>query len=129
MPCHSTILAPFAKLLSKLLKLLLKEHPYIIEGSKVLAQKLNAVHLPPITRHQNVYILTGDMVAYYPNVPVTHAKEIVSGMWHEFTCAQSLDLVPQVWHDMFDHLLDLATEMLVVCQFLDSYYQQIHGLA
>jgi len=69
------------------------------------------------------------MVAYYPNVPVAHAKEIVSGMWCEFTRDQSLDSVPQVWHDMFDRLLDLTTEMPVVCQFLDSYYQQIRGLA
>ena len=65
---------PAAKYVSKKLKLLIKAVPTVIYGTKDLAQKLSKISID--TRHK-WYIVTGDVVAYYPNIPLRHCLDIV----------------------------------------------------
>ena len=94
MPCHSTVIANFSKVLSKLLKLIMRERPYVLESSHALCQDLRKVDLRDfsLSAEQNYYIITGDIVAYYPNVPVAHTREIVTEMWLAFIDTHTVTL-------------------------------------
>src|SRR5205085_11947418 len=46
-PCHSAMQNPAAKVLSFLLKPIVQTQPYILEGSKQLAMRLDQLRLPP----------------------------------------------------------------------------------
>jgi hypothetical protein len=126
MPCHSTILANFSKVLSILLKAVLAERPYVLEGSKALCRDLKKVDLSGSADGKKIFIVTGDIVAYYPNVPVQDAKIVIKTMWQKYT---DNNYVPLVYTEIFDELLMLATDMPPVCQFTDKYFEQRKGLA
>jgi hypothetical protein len=68
-PCHKVVQNPMATFISKMLKPLLDDRevtPYVLKGTKQLVQELGTIKLSP---HSNYYIISGDIVAYYPNVP------------------------------------------------------------
>ena len=66
-PCHSALQNPAAKFCSKMLKPLIESSPYILKGSKQLALDLSKLQLQ---RGRKFWLVTGDVVAFYPNVPV-----------------------------------------------------------
>ena len=66
-PCHSNVQSPAAVYVSKLLKPLVAQRPYVIQGSKDLSIKLKELSLP---RRKKVWIVSGDVVAFYPNIPL-----------------------------------------------------------
>src|SRR6267143_2959473 len=80
-PCHSAIQNPAAKFCSKKLKPLVLAAPTTIRGTKDLAIKLSKLC---IDRHRQKYIVTGDVVAFYPNIPINHCLDIVAEQYDEF---------------------------------------------
>ena len=66
-PCHSVMQELLAKLVSKNLKPVLATFPSIIKGLKDLVQKLTKIQ--QLQAGCTVFICTGDIVAYYPNLP------------------------------------------------------------
>jgi hypothetical protein len=126
-PCHSAIIAHPATVLSKLLKLLIADRPYVLEGSKAFVTDLQKVAIPPrMVADQKIFIITADIVAYYPNVPVQDAVEVIKEMWLWLLCERS---VPKVYAELFNDLLELNTRLPNVCQFLEEYFIQQRGLA
>ena len=77
-PCHSNAQAPAATYVSKMLKPLIRAQPYILHGSKHLAQRLEALQL---NRYRKKWIISGDVVAFYPNVPLQSCLKIVAQWW------------------------------------------------
>jgi hypothetical protein len=73
-PCHSAIMNPAAKFASKRLKPIVESAPTIIHGTKDLAQKLSKLRIDPSRKW---YIVTGDVVAFYPNIPLSRCLDIV----------------------------------------------------
>ena len=73
-PCHSAVMNPAAKFVSKKLKPLIQAAPTIIHGTKDLAIKLSKLNLNP---GKTWYIVTGDVVAFYPNIPLNKCLDIV----------------------------------------------------
>ena len=65
--CHSTLQNPVAKYLSKLLKLLIAKSKYIVNGTKEFTDKLWNLRLEP---GQPFTLVSGDIVAFYPNIPI-----------------------------------------------------------
>ena len=80
-PCHSTIQNPAAKYVSKKLKPLIQAVPTVIHGTKDLAIKLSKLSINP---KRKWYIVTGDVVAYYPSIPLQHCLNIVYNQYFEF---------------------------------------------
>ena len=74
LPCHSIIQNPAAKFVSKMLKPLIADTQIVIIGSKDLAIKLS--QQKPIPGHK-FYIVTGDVVPYYPSLPLGKCLEHV----------------------------------------------------
>ena len=126
-PCHSAAIAHPARVLSKLLKLILAQRPYVLEGTKAFCVDLQKVDLNRFElADQKYHLITGDIVAYYPNVPVHDAAEIIRDMWIWFCSEHD---VPLVYRELFNGLLTLNTELPSVCQFMEEYFEQRRGLA
>lgn len=79
-PCHSNIQAPLAKFISKELKPILAEQPFILKGTKDLAQRLAQTQWST----KKKWLVTGDIVAFYPNIPVKDATDIVEAFVTEY---------------------------------------------
>lgn len=128
-PCHSAIQNPAAKFLSWMLKPIVAKQPYVLEGSKALAIALDKIKLP---YNKSVYIISGDVTAYYPNVPLEKARRVTTAMLMEHYFP---DLLPDQYTDnevksveIFNALYDIANQDLVMI-FQNDYYRQKKGLA
>ena len=80
-PCHSAIMNPAAKFVSKKLKPLIKIAHTIIHGTKDLAIKLSRVNL---NHQRSWWLVTGDVVAFYPNIPLQRCMDIVYDLYEEY---------------------------------------------
>ena len=139
LPCHSVIQEPTGKLVSKMLKGIMKTKQGIIHGSKDLALKLHSLKsLPPVKfdagEMKILYFVSRDIVAFYPNVDVQKAHQIASDYLIEYygSFGKELDLdwVPCDVNNirMFREALSIAIENLL-CQFDGKIYHQVRGLA
>jgi len=129
-PCHSAIQNPAAKFCSKKLKPLVKAAPTIIHGTKDLAIKLSKLK---INRHRQKYIVTGDVVAYYPSIPIQHCLDIVAEQYdnyHDLNRGGAGELNEATLREalVFHKCLKLGNLNLVT-QFKDTFYRQTVGLA
>src|SRR5260370_18326141 len=86
-PCYAAIQNPAEKFVSKELKPIVKSAPSIIHGSKDLAIKLSQLNL---SRSRKLWIITGDVVAFYPNIPTDRCLEIVIELYNDHLDALAL---------------------------------------
>lgn len=123
-PCHSAIQNPAAKYVSKKLKPLIEAAPTILKGTKDLAIKLSKINLD-ISRQW--YLVTGDVVAFYPNIPLEQCLAITAELYQEYvgeaTTAEHL-------REMEVFLLCLQTgNKDLITRYKDIVYKQKNGLA
>jgi hypothetical protein len=124
-PCHSCVQEPAAKVVSKYLKQILAIYPTIISGSKDLARKLSS--LQQLNANRKVYIITGDIVAFYPNIPRQEAIKVCVDLWTDY-CVTRPDLVPAEEKVLVTSCLLLAAGSPLFVQFQGQFYQQINGI-
>jgi hypothetical protein len=118
--CHSTAQGLAAKFVSKQLKPLLDARPYVLHGSKDLAERLAAIHVP---RHRKVWLISGDIVAFYPNIPTQRCVDIVNQWWLSENAEESV---------ASKHLFTSAVRLVfrnLIFDFMSSTYRQKRGLA
>ncbi|KAJ2971185.1 hypothetical protein NUW54_g12558 [Trametes sanguinea] len=144
-PCHSVLMGPAAKHVSKELKPLIKAAPTIIHGSKDLAQKLSKLSLTSKRSDEKWYFVTGDVVAFYPNIPLEKCLGIVNQMWLEFTFGDKIlefsarEEVDGVYRgfvgaqmrkraEIFRRCMQVSSEKLV-SHFDGEHFLQLNGLA
>ena len=126
-PCHSAIMNPAAKYVSKKLKPLIQRAATVIYGTKDLAQKLSSLS---IDTSRKWYIVTGDVVAFYPNIPLEHCMDIVSCMYEEFLLDYATDNDSLNQHSLtfFKGCMEVGNTKLIT-QFQNKIYEQLNGLA
>ena len=126
-PCHTAIQTPAAKYVSKKLKPLIQEAATVIHGTKDLAQKLSKL---AIDTSRKWYIVTGDVVAFYPNIPLIHCLDIVYNMYFEYywNIATHDDASNQARQNLFKRCLEVGNTNLIT-QFENQIYLQLNGLA
>jgi len=134
-PCYAAIQNPAAKYVSKILKPLVKAAPAIIHGSKDLAIKLSNLNL---SRTRKLWIITGDVVAFYPNIPTDRCLEIIIELYDEYLATLEntvgadgtvYDVVElDTMRLLFKQCIHLANKDLIV-QFKNTLYRQKQGLA
>jgi hypothetical protein len=125
-PCHSAIQNPAAKYASKRLKPLIKAAPTIIHGTKDLAIKLSKLN---IQSHRKWFIVTGDVVAFYPNIPLDTCLTIVGDMYEEwFDMHDTRTYYRNEAKAFFRQCLEVGNTQLLT-QFQDMFYEQLRGLA
>ena len=120
-PCHSNAQAPAAVLVAKMLAPLVEAQPYVLRGSKDLAVKLSTLKLSP---YRKAWIVSGDIVAYYPNIPLSKCLGIV-GNWWLHTEGQKYS---QEWQHLFVRCFQFANKGLII-DFNGETAEQIRGLA
>ena len=118
-PCHSAIQNPAAKYISKSLKPVLENRPFVLKGTKDLAIRFSKANFST-TRKK--FLVSFDVEAFYPTIPVNDAIREVSKLWKWET---QPSLSEQA---MFKMGIELACKNLV-CQFDKEYYLQAQGLA
>ena len=130
-PCPTLNLLAFQVRIA--LKPLIARQPYIIKGSKDLVIKLSKIKLPRyISPNKRPYILTGDIVAYYPNLDRTKALARILEMWTSTVVQRDLiddDELPMVFRDIFMDCLELELRGEEPLQFDNNYYKQVRGVA
>ena len=118
---------PAAKYVDKKLKPLIKAAPTIIHGTKDLAQKLSK---PSIDTHRKWYIVTGDVVAYYPNIPLQHCLDIVYEQYleHYWNIPTHDDHDNVMQQRFFKGCMEVGNTNLLT-QFQGTVFEQLNGLA
>lgn len=129
-PCHSALQNPIAKYSSKLLKPLIHNAKYVINGTKEFTDELRTLKLEPERLYK---IITGDIVAYYPNIPMDDMIEVMHHIWVDYyfhTLTDSDRASGGFPHpDLLDKIV-VAVMMSLIIQGPDgTVYRQIHGLA
>jgi len=125
-PCHSAVQNPAAKYCSKELKPLIQRAKSIIHGTKDLAIKLSQVRINP---RKQYYIVTGDVVAFYPNIPIDLCLDIVSEMY--VTYLNELNLPDNELNfkiELFNACLEVGNTELIT-KFQKEFFLQLKGLA
>ena len=132
-PCHSAVMNPAAKYVSKRLKPIIKSAPSIINGTKEMVQKLSTVSLDSGRR---AWLCTGDVVAFYPNIPLQHCLQIVQILYDEYYLSEDHvhpiedagELFIAMEHELFKKCLATGNTDLITV-FENKYYLQLRGLA
>jgi hypothetical protein len=126
-PCHTAIQNPAAKYVSKKLKPIIQAATTVIHGTKDLAIKLSKLS---VNRRRKWYIVTGDVVAFYPNIPLEHCLDIVYNMYfeHYWNIRNHDDASNQAKQNLFKRCLEVGNTNLLT-QFANKIYLQLNGLA
>ncbi|KAG9096055.1 hypothetical protein FRC07_010991, partial [Ceratobasidium sp. 392] len=120
MPGHSCLHAPAAKLASMMLKPLVESQPFVIKGSKDFIEKIERLRWHG---DSNIWIVGGDIEAYYPSVPTAEAVGIAKQMMESDPRSQN-----ENFSSFFEECLDVANSTIVM-RFQDDWYAQTDGLA
>ena len=135
-PCHSVCFNPAAKFVSKELKPLIKEAPSIIHGTKDLFTRLSQLRIDP---RRKLFFVTGDVVAFYPNIPLQACIEIVSSMYEQWLLDHSNNsdipfLDPNSLEnnllklEVFKRAIEIGNTELITLHG-EKYFLQLNGLA
>ena len=120
-PCHSNAQAPAARYVSKQLQPLIDQCMFVLKGSKDLSIKLSQLRLP---RGRKAWIISGDIVAYYPNIPLKKCLADVAKMCR---IGFADTMTPEERH-LFFSCFFLANKDLII-DFNGESAVQIRGLA
>ena len=135
-PCHSVCFNPAAKFVSKELKPLIKAAPSVIHGTKDLFTRLSQLRIAP---RRKFFFVTGDVVAFYPNVPLRSCMDIINDMYEAWLLNHSTEsdipmLDPNslqnnlVKLEIFKRAIEIGNTQLIT-QHGDRFFEQLNGLA
>jgi len=139
-PCHSVPQAPLGIFLDWFLKPVLNSLPTVLNGSKELAIKLRDLNVKlnslQIHSSRRLYVITGDITAFYTNVPRELVEKEVLKKWSEFVMTVDNELYESVsgtdirglWEPMLTDALRIAGGNLYY-EFNNTYGEQTDGLA
>ena len=135
-PCHLVCFNPAAKFVSKELKLLVKAAPLIIHGTKDLFMRLSQLRIDP---RQKLFCVMGDVIAFYPNVPLNQCIDIVTTMYEQWLFDHSTNVdIPLIDKDSLENnLIKLKVfkcaietgNTQLITQHEEKYFEQLNGLA
>jgi hypothetical protein len=125
-PGFAALANPVSLFVKKELDPVLEECPFVIKGSKQFAFMLSQFKIPP---HKRCWIVVGDVVAYYPNIPIDNLRRIIRERFRvqinkEWPNEPELNATRC---DIMYACLQVATEPAIV-KYQDLYFQQIGGL-
>ena len=135
-PCHSVNFNPAAKFVSKELKPLIKAANSVIHGTKDLFTRLSQLRIDP---KRKFFFVTGDVVAFYPNVPLNSCIDIITNMYETWLFNTSVEaatplLEPNSLYNneiklkIFKSAIEIGNTQLIT-QHGEKYYLQLNGLA
>ena len=118
-PSHSWVTSRLSEVLDSLLRPLLKHYPWIVNSTKDEVKVIETVKLP----ENGCRLVTGDIKAFYTNVPVDEASAVVADIWSRNTIDKE-----GLTQDSIRFLLETVLGNNYF-QYESFVYQQIRGLA
>lgn len=80
-PSHSWITSRMSEVADSLLRPLLLEFPWVVDSTKeVLQQVQRQIRYP----ESDVWLVTGDVEAFYTNVPIVQSSREIGSLWKKF---------------------------------------------
>ena len=98
----------------------------IIHGTKDIVIKLSRVN---INHQRSWWLVTGNVVAFYPNIPLQRYMDIVYQIYEEYLW-QTMDPCPEIMKTLlkvFKQCLYIGNTQLM-CKFQNQFYEQLQGL-
>jgi len=129
--CHSVVFNLAAKFISKELKPIIKSSPYIIHGTKELLQRLSQLRINPTRKW---FFVTGDVVAFYPNISLQSCVSIVSNMYKDWLLARTGPPDSDKYKQdllrlrIFKRAIEIGNTQLIT-QHNGRFFLQLNGLA
>jgi hypothetical protein len=121
---HSAIQNPTTKYISKKLKPLVEAVPTILKGTKNLVIRLSKIDL---NRNHQWYLVSGNIVAFYPNIPLKQCLDIATTLYEEYIGAPTTHN-KLLEMEVFLRCLQVDNQDLIT-QYKDLVYKQQNGLA
>lgn len=134
-PCHKAVQNPAAKYVSKVLKPVVAQEPTIINGTKELAIKLSSCKINTSRRY---WIVTGDVVAFYPNIELDKCLSIVGNLYEQYLGTLDFPILDRLLPEEMRYKFHLAyylrqclefSSKKLLLQYNNKYYLQKRGLA
>jgi hypothetical protein len=129
-PGHSLPQNAASKVLAKVVRPYVDATPWVIKGSKDFVVKLQDVKIP---QGRKAYIVSADVVAFYPSVDVLHAREMLMELAINTIIPQerAAGHCSEAWserrEDYYQKLFQVALAMPVMT-FNDRIVYQVKGL-
>ncbi|KNG79890.1 hypothetical protein ANOM_011893 [Aspergillus nomiae NRRL 13137] len=117
-PSHSWVTSRLSEVIDYLCRPILDHMPWVVNSTKEVINQLNEIR----TDREDVWICTGDVVAFYTNIDAEACANLVQGGWQHY------------YPDSKIHARKIAQMIRFVMQnnyfrFQNQLYQQIRGLA
>jgi hypothetical protein len=77
-PSHSWVTTTTSEVLDHLCQPLLKLFPWIVASSKEVLQQIEKIQVPT---NQPIWIVTGDVEAFYSNIPIKNCAKTLAHLW------------------------------------------------
>lgn len=118
-PSHSWVTSTTSTVLDHLCQPLLKHMPWIVASSK---EVINHIEKTRIKSTAPVWIMTGDVVSFYSNIPPRSCAKITAGLWKEH-CSDST-ITPHTIRRMCRFIMENN-----YLSYRGQKFHQINGLA
>lgn len=117
-PSHSWVTSRVSEVIDYLCRPLLENMPWVVNSTKQVVNNLSQVR----ANSDNVWICTGDVVAFYTNIDALECAAVVAGAWKRYFPESKID------KNIIAKMIRFVMENNFF-QFQDQMYQQIDGLA
>lgn len=118
-PSHSWVTSSSSTVLDHLLQPILKQLPWVLTSSKDVIQALEKVR--SITNEQ-VWIITGDVTAFYTNIPTKRCSKVIAGAWKRFQSSSNITM--KTISQMVNFVMDNN-----FFRYRGQTFKQVQGLA
>jgi hypothetical protein len=118
-PSHSWVTTTTSEVIDHLCQPLLELFPWVVASSKEVMQKVQKVR--PLSSDP-LWIMTGDVTAFYTNIPVKQCGRIIAGFWNRYRRTSSIP------HSTIRKMIEFVMENNYL-RYNGQTFKQIDGLA
>lgn len=118
-PSHSWVTTSTSEVLDFLCQPLLEHYPWIVASSKEVINRLEKVR---VVQPDPVWIMTGDVTAFYTNIPPKPCGKILAGLWKRFRATSSIP------HSTIRSMVQFVMDNNFL-EYRGQKFHQINGLA
>lgn len=117
-PSHSWVTSRLSEVIDHLCRPLLDHMPWVVGSTKEVIQQLEEIR----TDGDDVWLCTGDVVAFYTNIDAKQCAKVVHGAWKHYNSQSKI-------HGRFIAQMIRFVMENNFFSFQDEWYQQVEGLA
>lgn len=117
-PSHSWVTSRLSEVIDHLCRPILQYLPWVVGSTKEVIQQLEEVRI----ESDDVWICTGDVVAFYTNIDGNECAQVVAGAWNTFMPDSKIHA------KQIKHMIRFVMENNYF-SFQNQQYQQMAGLA